>query len=167
MPDSVRKDLSADSALGERLRQFRESLNLDQKEFAKRLGAGARTYQEYEAGRSTPKVSVLQRLHEEGCDLTWLLTGTRSSSQRPEPWAHFSQDDELFGRITDMVASVHKEVGRTLSMVDLGRLSSENYRNIAQATDDPAERLMMVKLAAVQLRNSLTATTPAAGKRSA
>ncbi|CAA0112227.1 Uncharacterised protein [Starkeya nomas] len=167
MVDSVREETPEDAALGERLKQFRESVPLDQKAMAKQVGAGFRTYQEYEAGRSAPKVSVLRKLMAMGCDLTWLLTGVRAASGKPEPWAHFSPDEELLGRVTDMVARAYSDAGRPLSMVDLGRLSAEKYKVIVDATDDPEERFTMVKLTGAQLRKDLIAEQPGSGKRSA
>lgn len=138
-------------------------------EMAERLGIDvtAQTLGRYERGVRSPDAEFLQAMVRLGCDPAWLLSDIERSSEKPAPWAHFSHDDELFGRVTEMVAAVYKEVGRSISMVDLGRLSSENYRNIALATDDPAERLTMVKLAAAQLRNSLTTAKPGSGKRSA
>lgn len=167
MVHSVREETPEDAALGERLKQFRESLELDQKTMAKRVGAGFRTYQEYEAGRSAPKVSVLRELMRMGCDITWLLTGAKSGGERPAPWAHFTPEAELLGRVTEMVARAHSDAGRPLSMVDLGRLSAEKYKIIIDATDDPDERLTMVKLTGSQMRKELITERPGSGKRSA
>lgn len=127
----------------------------------------AQTLGRYERGERSPDADFLQAMVRLGCDARWLLSAIPSEDERPAPWAHFTHDDELFGRVTEMVAGVYKEIGRSISMVDIGRLASETYRNIAQATEDPAERLMMVKLSASQLRNSLTAARPGSGKRSA
>ncbi|CAA0087596.1 Uncharacterised protein [Starkeya nomas] len=167
MVDSVRKEPTEDASLSERLRQFRESLHLDQKAMAKKVGAAFRTYQDYEHGKTTPKVAVLQKLHDAGCDLTWLLTGVRAASPKPEPWAHFTPDEELLGRVTEMVARAYSDAGRPLSMVDLGRLSAEKYKIIVDATDDPDERFTMVKLTGAQLRKDLITEQPGSGKRSA
>lgn len=131
------------------------------------IAVTAQTLGRYERGERLPDSEFLQAMVRLGCDAAWLLTGVEPVAKRPEAWDRFSQDDELFGRITEMVSAVYKEAGRSLSMVDLGRLSAENYRIISDATDDHAERLMMVKLAASQIRNELTTAKPGSGKRSA
>lgn len=165
MGDSVRKTDDPRDGLCERLKEFRESLDLDQRAFAELARTPFRTYQDYEHGKSPPKVAFIQRLADLGCDVTWLLTGRASS--KPAAWAHFSADEELFGRVTDMVARAYREAGRPLSMVDLGRLSAEKYKVLVEATDDPEERFTMVKLIGAQLRKELTTDKPGSGKRSA
>lgn len=119
-------------------------------------------------GKSPPKLSFILKLAELGRDITWLLTGVRGGAdERPQAWQRFSPDAELFGRITDMIARVYRDLGIPLAMTDLGRLTAEKYTVITEATDDPAERFTMVKLVGAQLRNELTTAEPGSGKRSA
>ena len=166
MSDIVRKTAGVDPAVCERLKTYRESLKLDQKAFAKRAGTAFRTYQDYEHGKSPPKMAFFQRLATLGADVTWLLTGV-ASTVPTNPWAKFTPDAELMGRITDVIAKTHESLGIPLSMVDLGRLSAEKYNEIAAATDDVDERRTMVKLIGSQLRNELLTAQPGSGKRSA
>lgn len=166
MPDSVRKREVIDVGLSERLRAFRESLGLDQRELAQRTDTPFRTYQDYELGKSPPKVAFVQKLALLGCDIAWLLTDAPAVA-KPVPWAGFTPDAELMGRVTDMIARVYRESGAALSMVDLGRLSAEKYNEIASATDDLDERFTMVKLVASQIKNDLTRSKAGSGKRSA
>jgi len=68
-----------------------------------------------------------------------------------------STDRELFGRVVDAIQRLYKDERVGLSGVDLGRISAEKYDEIVAATDDPDERMAMVKLMTVQLRNELRA----------
>lgn len=69
---------------GDRLRGYRESLGTTQREMAETLGLPTRTYQDYERGLSTPKIETLQKLAETGCDIAWLITGSRSAAGRAD-----------------------------------------------------------------------------------
>lgn len=61
-----------------RLKQVRKFLKLNQADFAKRLGVGTRTYQEYEYGNTELKLSVLAKLKELGININWLIDGEGS-----------------------------------------------------------------------------------------
>lgn len=68
-------DLKID--IGKRLREFRESLGLSQKEFVKNLSVKPAAWSSYENGTSYPPVSVMYELAEKvGLDLNWLICGT-------------------------------------------------------------------------------------------
>jgi transcriptional regulator with XRE-family HTH domain len=58
-----------------RLRSERLRLGLSQLELAAALGLPPATYRNYEAGRTEPQVSVMQRLDEIGANLFWMVTG--------------------------------------------------------------------------------------------
>jgi len=164
MVDSLRKESGEGGALGERLKQFRESLNLDQKAFAKRVGAGARTYQEYEAGRSSPKVAVLLKLAEMGCDLTWLLTSKRVDQSNQSVLPH---DPLLSARVVEMITRVYREVGARLTDSDLRRLAREKYEEIQRIADDPEDYGAQTEIVGNKLRRLLREAKPGSGKRSA
>lgn len=66
-------------------------------------------------------------------------------------------DTELLGRIVDLIAREAKACGVSVPHVDLGRKAGEKYAELVAATADPVERLAMLKLMAVQLRNELRA----------
>lgn len=62
-------------SLPERLRQARESAGMTQRDFAKKLGAGLTSWQDYEAGRNMPGGQVFEALCRLGYSADWLLTG--------------------------------------------------------------------------------------------
>lgn len=103
-----------------------------------------------------------------GKSLDWVLTGEESKPtglSRSLP----SIDEELLGRVTDAISRLYKDEHVSLAPIDLGRLAGRKYTEIVAATDDPAERLAMLKLITVQLRAELhaSAADPGTGKRSA
>lgn len=66
-------------AIGKRLKEFRESLGLQQKEIVNGLGITYATWSNYENGISSPSPRVMEKLRRFwGLDLNWLMTGTRS-----------------------------------------------------------------------------------------
>ncbi|MFT0860599.1 XRE family transcriptional regulator [Ancylobacter sp. G4_0304] len=79
----VRKASGLDVELRERLKEFRESLGLEQKQLAELTGTAFRTYQDYELGNSPPKIGFVRKLAELGCDPTWFLTGLTHGAQEP------------------------------------------------------------------------------------
>lgn len=68
------------SLIGERLKQARESVDLDQDTFGKSIGVGGRpTISRWERGLAFPPADVLAAIHEKyGINIHWLLTGTGS-----------------------------------------------------------------------------------------
>ncbi|OYX14414.1 MAG: hypothetical protein B7Z15_04030 [Rhizobiales bacterium 32-66-8] len=78
-------------------------------------------------------------------------------------------DEELMGRVTDAVSRLYREERVHLAPIDLGRISGRKYSEICSATDDPAERLAMIKLVVTQLRADIRAAAaePGTGKASA
>ncbi len=64
--------------VGKRLKQFRESLGLSQKEFASRLGIPPNYISRYEAGKHFPSPSIIEKMKDVfGLDDYWLATGIR------------------------------------------------------------------------------------------
>ena len=62
--------------IGERLKKIREKLNLNQKEFAKKLGTSSTTITMIENGQRDPSRQLLIKLAEVyKIDITWILTG--------------------------------------------------------------------------------------------
>jgi transcriptional regulator with XRE-family HTH domain len=75
------------SLIGERLKQARESIDLDQDTFGKSIGVGGRpTISRWERGLAFPPADILAAIHEKyGINIHWLLTGNGSmSDQGPE-----------------------------------------------------------------------------------
>ncbi|MDA8079469.1 MAG: helix-turn-helix domain-containing protein [Nitrospiraceae bacterium] len=63
--------------LGERIKHLRDSLGMNQSEFATRLGLGGPTaVSKYEKNQREPEVSILGKIAAlSKCSLDWLLTG--------------------------------------------------------------------------------------------
>lgn len=66
---------------GDRLRQERERLGHTQTGMAKICGVAFRTYCDYEAGKTEPKSSLFEAIHEAGADVMYILTGQRTPPQ--------------------------------------------------------------------------------------
>ena len=63
-------------AIGKRLRAFRETTGLTQKDFAARAGIQDTTYNQYERGVSQPKVEYAYALCDTyGLTLDWIYSG--------------------------------------------------------------------------------------------
>lgn len=71
-------------AIGSRLRSFRESLNLNQRDFAKKLGTTSNSYSRYEAGIIELPLAILVNISKIfEISLDWLLIGHTNSSKEP------------------------------------------------------------------------------------
>ena len=69
---------------GERLREFRESTGLSQKEIVDGLSIKSGAWSSYEKGNSMPSIELLNDLAKKyGLDLNWLITG-KVNNKKPE-----------------------------------------------------------------------------------
>lgn len=170
--------------LGERAQAIRKHLKLSQRGMAEGLKISVGGWQRIENGTNVPSGQTLAKLNELGFSADWMLTGRgamrfdddgvleagQELGVKFEPYADridtfrndtsettSSTDRELFGRVVDAIQRLYKDERVGLSGVDLGRISAEKYDEIVAATDDPDERMAMVKLMTVQLRNELRA----------
>jgi transcriptional regulator with XRE-family HTH domain len=66
-------------ALGERLRQERVRLEMNQVEFGGLAGASRNSQGQYETGKTPPTTEYLLKLQEHGVDIGFVLTGKRES----------------------------------------------------------------------------------------
>lgn len=80
--DPANPDLSDRRAA--RLLQVRTALSLSQEEMGKRVGVSGRSWQDYEAKKAVPKVSVYEALREMGFNPLWLL-GDENAPSRVQP----------------------------------------------------------------------------------
>lgn len=67
-------------SFGDRLREERNRLGLIQSDAAKAGGVGFTAYHTYEKGDRSPNVEVLQKWHDAGFDVLYLVTGIRNDS---------------------------------------------------------------------------------------
>jgi transcriptional regulator with XRE-family HTH domain len=63
------------AGISERLKRVRQALGKTQGEIAEEVGAKQRSWQEYEAGQTTPGSQVIAGLARLGFDANWILTG--------------------------------------------------------------------------------------------
>ncbi|MDE1716266.1 helix-turn-helix transcriptional regulator [Chromobacterium amazonense] len=94
-------------SFGDRLREERNRLGLIQSDAAKAGGVGFTAYHTYEKGDRSPNVEVLQKWHEAGFDVLYLVTGVRNgaalSNEDSSLLAALNQTDER-GRATAIAA---------------------------------------------------------------
>ena len=153
----------------DRLKKVREHLGLTQAQMAEKLYMPIRTYSRYESGEREPQVGALAPLISAGVNAGWLLTGEgplmvegRSPATSTTPAAAF--DDDLYGRVVEGVTSVYKEAGARISPRDLGTMAARLAARLTAAYDDPAERLVGLKLQLEDLRRDLR--SPPSGEAS-
>lgn len=65
--------------ISERIKIERKRLNLSQTEFGEACGVGLRSQQNYENGSRNPDADYLQKAHELGVDVNYLMTGSPAS----------------------------------------------------------------------------------------
>lgn len=71
--------------IGERLKDERERLGLNQTDFAALGGAGRKTQFNYETGERVPDGAYLSAIAAAGADVLYILTGQRVPGYVPEP----------------------------------------------------------------------------------
>lgn len=88
-------DRAAELAIAERLRSFREWLQIPRSKFAVSVGVGSERLASYEAGRVPLRYEVFREIAKRyGLDDGWLATG-RGSPRRPIQF----DDSEFFGKV--------------------------------------------------------------------
>lgn len=117
--------------LGGRLRQIRASKN--QQEMADSMGVAKRTYASYERNERVPDAHVLQRLHAEGWNINWLLSGEGlerldMASQGIDASSRPNSQAVRQGDLTIAVTLAQEALdGRTLSPAKYGQLVALIY----------------------------------------
>lgn len=76
--------------IGKRLKEFRESLGLSQKEIVNGLGVSYATWSNYENGTSSPSLKVLRTLRQlYGVDLNEIIDGSESPIRKAQTVPEF------------------------------------------------------------------------------
>lgn len=78
--------------IGERLKEERERLGMNQTDFAALAGASKNTQYNYEKGDRSPDANYLAAAAEQGVDVLYVITGART----PQPSASFSAEETEF-----------------------------------------------------------------------
>lgn len=76
-------------SIGERLKEARLSMGLNQIEFANEIGIKLRSYQANERGKSAPGALVLDGCVRQGISADWILTGYGSMFLGRKPRIHW------------------------------------------------------------------------------
>lgn len=74
--------MSEEKNYGARIRLLRESLKMNQGEFAKLAGVTVRAQRNYESGISNPSVGYLESLATHGIDVVFIITGEQGFTWR-------------------------------------------------------------------------------------
>ncbi|MBK8157948.1 MAG: helix-turn-helix domain-containing protein [Rhodospirillaceae bacterium] len=159
---------SSDVELGTRINAVID-LYGRKKDAADAAGVSAEQLKRYVRGLSAAPFDVLSRLAApKRINLNWLATGQGEMRLAPLPSTYV--DIDLFGKITDGVATVYREENARMGANDHGKTSARIFNKLIDAYTDPGERIVGLKLALEELRRDLR-STPAAdapsSKRSA
>lgn len=65
--------------IGERLKEARKGLGLNQEQFCALVNVSRKTQSDYENGRGYPDAYYLSILHQQGVDISYIITGERTT----------------------------------------------------------------------------------------
>lgn len=81
--------------VGARVFQVRQDVNLNQRDFAARIGISSGGISQIESGKAMPGGDFLLKIHQEfGVDITWLLTGMSATGTAPAS-PPLARDEEI------------------------------------------------------------------------
>ena len=105
---------------GERIRQERLRLRLNQTEFARLGGVSKATQVAYEQGSTSPQIEYLNRLFAAGVDTHWITTGEHLGNLDGRNW-------ELMFEITELIEEWASERGKPTSLQEKNGLLRTLY----------------------------------------
>lgn len=165
-----------DLNIASRLLKIRNTIALSQRAMAEKAGLSPRAWQAFENGTNVPSGQTLIKLAELGFNTDWILTGRGTMSfddtETPES-AELASDTlsnplksvsnkalivsapELLAKINDTINRVYRDEGGRISPADMGRIAADKYAAILNTSDDPDERLVMVRLFETELRSQI------------
>lgn len=159
------RPLKPATPFAERLIQARGAMSRD--DAAAALGCKTDTLGDYERGRTFPPPEVLERVPDVyGVSLDWLITGQGEMRRQTAPADGVSStanttasavDEELLARIGEEIVEMYRLENGRISQHQLARLQARTYADLVTTYDDPAERLVGLKMAIQQLRRDLRA----------
>ncbi|MDL5599337.1 helix-turn-helix transcriptional regulator [Bacillus subtilis] len=92
--------------IGDRLKEERERLGLNQTEFAAKAGASKNSQYNYEKGERSPDATYLAAVSEQGVDVLYVVTGER----KPTPAESINADAAKFLEFYQHVTDLDREV---------------------------------------------------------
>lgn len=142
--------------IGDRLRKYRESLNLGQKEFAEKLGISAHTViSRLEKNHSTPSAETLQRIAESfNIDLHWLITGQPAPSSSEHSKALFY---DLYNRmkiVLETLPILNSEHSAAMNKVN----ELETKQQSGQPLTDKEQQQLIQQKGIVRIRGKMMET---------
>jgi len=123
-------------SIGERLRQERERLGLNQTNFAAIAGATKKTLFSWEHGKTAPDGFQLARLAEEGVNVNYVLTGDREPGHVTDAAEQVLLDRyRMCGPTSkqNLIQTATLLAARVLTEADEGHVSSRLLRRIARS----------------------------------
>lgn len=130
-----------------RLRAVRDSLSLTQGEMASRLGVPYRTYQNYEQGKTAPKVASLVALSaSSGISLDWLILGRgeQAGCASPQPPA---LDLKVLAGAESLIDGWLRAAGRRMEPEARAAAVADAYALIAAMVEKGMDRADAVTVA--------------------
>lgn len=136
--------------IGERLREQREHLGMNQTDFAKAAGVSRKTLFGYEMGERTPDAAALAAWARLGLDVSYVVSGKHSGGSTGDSFKEpVSQtispsppdpilapiDTERLSRIVSLLEAFAKQAGRRWPAERLVAVAAEVYNVLA---DEPA-----------------------------
>ena len=108
---AVNKKMLIADRIGERLREERERLGLNQTDFGKLLGVSRGSQKNYELGASSLDLKYVAALEDNGVDAAYVMTGRRSTplGQRFTP-----AEEELINQYRSITSSDQEAIRRFL-----------------------------------------------------
>lgn len=108
---AVNKKMLIADRVGERLREERERLGLNQTDFGKLLGVSRGSQKNYELGASSLDLKYVAALEDNGVDAAYVMTGRRSTplGQRFTP-----AEEELINQYRSITPSDQEAIRRFL-----------------------------------------------------
>ncbi|NDP58037.1 MAG: helix-turn-helix transcriptional regulator [Oxalobacteraceae bacterium] len=111
--------------IGERLREERESLNLNQESFAQLAKATRQTQSNYEKGSRSPDTEYLYAISLAGADIQYIITGMRTTPAAPV-------DTDLLRQVIEGVEYALDNNNLTLSTVYKSKLIALLYEQFSE-----------------------------------
>ena len=133
--------------IGERVRQIRKSINLNQEAFGVLIGVKSSTVSKYENGESDAGALTFNEIAKLGDkSLDWLITGKEPESSN-YPVSSFDWD--LHNEISTMIGEIRDELSINIKPGKLGDIIKLIYdESIAGNEISRAKVIQLIKLAA-------------------
>lgn len=101
------------NTLGDRLRIFREHIQLTQAQLAQELQMSKTGLQQNEADKALPGAKFLIALHGRGLNVNWLLSGEGEMLLSDKPTTSSSDDLQLYVESMEVINFLIEKAGKT------------------------------------------------------